>query len=209
MCSNTTHPNTALTVCLLMTLCPQRYIWKLNAPDTYFKSLLLWGSVTQVGRIQEEFCRAMYLSSRCIKENTPHRRYILTRLHLTTVLRKSKFPEILRKWGHLECTRRNWGNKAKMMRRFQMEQSINKCNTQWPLKRECVLADGVPGGRSEGTRKSPAQTSTHGARDKTFFHTRVTKSSRGHRRMIDEAPLATGGAIGTLRFKKKSRREGL
>ena len=55
-------------------------------------------------------------------------------LPFLTALRRSKGPQILRWWGHLELTRRNWGAKAEMMRRFKMLPSISKCNTQQTLK---------------------------------------------------------------------------
>lgn len=110
-------------------------------------SLLLWGSVTQSGGTQDKFCRAMYLSSRYVRRtqqagNASHWGSMLTRLHLMTALRKSKVPEILRKWSHLKYTRGNWGNKAKMMRRFKMVHSINKGITQWT----CVSSTGLLGG---------------------------------------------------------------
>lgn len=88
----------------------------------------------------------MCLLSRCARkhrwhENSPVGASCPSPRPFPTALRKSKRPQIRRWWGHLEHTRRNWGDKAEMMRRFKMLPSISKCNTQQTLKettRSCV-----------------------------------------------------------------------
>ena len=84
-----------------------------------------------------------------------------------TALRKSKGPQILRRWGHLEHTRRNWGDEAEMMRRLKMLPSINKCNTlqslkEWALCWQHRVSGAWPGGytqcpQDEHTRGSGAK----------------------------------------------------
>lgn len=84
----------------------------------------------------------MCLLSRCARKHTWHENSPVgarcpSHCPFPTALRKSKGPHILRWWGHLEHTRKNWGDKAEMMR-FKMLLSISKCNTQQTLK-EWVL----------------------------------------------------------------------
>lgn len=139
----------------------------------------------------------MCLLSRCARkhrwhENSPVGASCPSPRPFPTALRKSKRPQIRRWWGHLEHTRRNWGDKAEMMRRFKMLPSISKCNTQQTLKEWALCwQHGVWGLGQVGIHTVPpgwAHTGAWGQRTK----------AGGPRRMLEETVLAEVRTTGAM-----------
>ena len=137
--SNATYHNTSLTACLLRTTRAPKILLALSALRFIFSyygegELSLGEGVvpkrnSASNAPAEQLCKKPHVA-----RNPPVGAACPPHHPFPTAQRKAKGPQILRRWGHLEHTRRNWGDEAEMMRRLKRLPSINKCNTLQSLK---------------------------------------------------------------------------
>ena len=194
-------------VCLR--LCKPSRDFEAKCLDVYFQSLPLWRSRNwQSGGTPKKFCRTMYLSSRCVKENIAYRKHTPLGLYAHPVSpspqpgENQRFPRF---WGNaangetpedIEGIRQNRWEDSKWRRVVPIQHSMNI--KEWAHVHSMELLEE---GQTWVDTALPRR-STRGTRGTTLSQTSGTKS-KGHRRILEKGPLATSGTMGTSEFQNE------